>query len=103
MSELEQIERYQRALRSIAKNTCCGRCQEAALVAQDALGMERAAEESPRQYRMTDQELAGLVWLDAVISDPNAYDYAKDAARTICRLLADQAEELTRLHKRSEA
>lgn len=30
-------ERYKAALNSIAKNTCCEKCQEAALVARDAL------------------------------------------------------------------
>ena len=38
----DEIERLRAALRSIAKNTCCDRCQEAALVARAAL--ERAAE-----------------------------------------------------------
>lgn len=34
----ETIEAYETALRSIAANTCCGTCQEAALVATRALG-----------------------------------------------------------------
>jgi hypothetical protein len=33
----EQQRRYLEALRSIASNTCCDRCQEAALVARAAL------------------------------------------------------------------
>ena len=32
------VERLREALRSIAANTCCDRCQEAALVARAALG-----------------------------------------------------------------
>jgi hypothetical protein len=32
-----EIERLRAALESIAKNTCCDRCQEAALVAKAAL------------------------------------------------------------------
>lgn len=32
-----EIERLQEALRSIASNTCCDKCQEAALVARVAL------------------------------------------------------------------
>ena len=32
-----EIERLREALRSIASNTCCDRCQEAALVARAAL------------------------------------------------------------------
>lgn len=33
-----KIRQYETALRSIAANTCCDKCQEAALVAQAALG-----------------------------------------------------------------
>lgn len=33
----KEIERLREALQSIAKNTCCGACQEAALVARKAL------------------------------------------------------------------
>lgn len=32
-----EIERLHQALTSIARNTCCDRCQEAALVARNAL------------------------------------------------------------------
>lgn len=32
-------DRYKRALKSIARNTCCHICQEAALVAKKALGV----------------------------------------------------------------
>ena len=36
--ELEKlVKRYQSALESIARNTCCEQCQEAALVAENAL------------------------------------------------------------------
>ena len=31
------VTRYRRALESIARNTCCEQCQEAALVAENAL------------------------------------------------------------------
>ena len=31
------VTRYRTALESIARNTCCEQCQEAALVAQNAL------------------------------------------------------------------
>jgi hypothetical protein len=34
----ERIVKLETALRSIAANTCCDRCQEAALVARQALG-----------------------------------------------------------------
>jgi hypothetical protein len=34
----DEIENLRAALRSIAANTCCNRCQEAALVARAALG-----------------------------------------------------------------
>ena len=34
----DEIEKLRAALRSIAANTCCDRCQEAALVARAALG-----------------------------------------------------------------
>jgi hypothetical protein len=34
----EQLRVYDEALTSIAGNTCCGPCQEAALVAKKALG-----------------------------------------------------------------
>ena len=34
----QEIEKLRAALRSIAANTCCDRCQEAALVARSALG-----------------------------------------------------------------
>jgi len=34
---MDEIERLREALRSIASNTCCDRCQEAALVARAAL------------------------------------------------------------------
>jgi hypothetical protein len=34
----DEIEKLRAALRSIAANTCCNRCQEAALVARAALG-----------------------------------------------------------------
>ena len=34
---IDEIERLREALRSIASNTCCDRCQEAALVARAAL------------------------------------------------------------------
>ena len=34
---MDEIEGLRAALESIAKNTCCDRCQEAALVAQAAL------------------------------------------------------------------
>lgn len=33
----ERVKRLEEALRSIAKNTCCDRCQEAALIAKKAL------------------------------------------------------------------
>jgi hypothetical protein len=33
----DEIEKLREALRSIASNTCCDRCQEAALVARAAL------------------------------------------------------------------
>lgn len=32
-----ELSRYRSALESIAKNTCCDKCQEAALVAKSAL------------------------------------------------------------------
>jgi hypothetical protein len=34
---MDTLERYDTALRSIAANSCCDRCREAALVAQSAL------------------------------------------------------------------
>jgi hypothetical protein len=34
---IDEIRRLRTALRSIAANTCCGSCQEAALVAKKAL------------------------------------------------------------------
>lgn len=34
----DEIERLREALQSIAKNTCCDTCQEAAMVARKALG-----------------------------------------------------------------
>lgn len=34
----EQNDRFENALKRIASNTCCDRCQEAALVAKEALG-----------------------------------------------------------------
>jgi hypothetical protein len=37
-------EKMREALRSIANSTCCGRCQEAALVARAALATQRQAE-----------------------------------------------------------
>jgi hypothetical protein len=36
---LEGYERLKAALQSIASNTCCDKCQEAALVARRALGL----------------------------------------------------------------
>lgn len=36
-SDAERVARYEEALRSIAANTCCDKCQEAALVARAAL------------------------------------------------------------------
>lgn len=36
-------DRYKRALKSIAKNTCCDKCQEAALIAKSALEGESHA------------------------------------------------------------
>jgi chromosome segregation ATPase len=39
-----EIEKLRAALRSIAANTCCNRCQEAALVARAALGEKDNAE-----------------------------------------------------------
>lgn len=36
----EQRNKYIEALRSIAANTCCDKCQEAALVAKKALGVK---------------------------------------------------------------
>lgn len=36
----DEIERLREALQSIANNTCCDGCQEAALVARKALGGE---------------------------------------------------------------
>lgn len=33
----QRIEQLEAALKSIAKNTCCDKCQEAALVAREAL------------------------------------------------------------------
>jgi hypothetical protein len=35
---IEENEKLREALESIAKNTCCDKCQEAALVAKAALG-----------------------------------------------------------------
>jgi hypothetical protein len=35
---INRIEQLEAALRSIAANTCCDKCQEAALVARAALG-----------------------------------------------------------------
>ncbi len=35
-----EIERLRSALESIAKNTCCDKCQEAALVAREALEVD---------------------------------------------------------------
>ena len=35
---LDKVEQLRAALESIAANTCCERCQEAALVAREALG-----------------------------------------------------------------
>ncbi len=35
-----EVKRLRRVLFSIAKNTCCGPCQEAALVAQKALEVD---------------------------------------------------------------
>ena len=34
----DEIERLREALQSIANNSCCGTCQEAALIARKALG-----------------------------------------------------------------
>lgn len=36
-----RIEQLEAALRSIAANTCCDKCQEAALVARAALGEKK--------------------------------------------------------------
>jgi len=36
----DRIEALEKALRSIAANTCCDKCQEAALVARAALEMK---------------------------------------------------------------
>ena len=37
----DRIEQLEGALHSIAANTCCGKCQEAALVARAALGEKK--------------------------------------------------------------
>ena len=37
-AQAKRIEQLEAALRSIARNTCCGTCQETALVARAALG-----------------------------------------------------------------
>jgi len=37
----DRIEQLEAALHSIAANTCCGKCQEAALVARAALGEKK--------------------------------------------------------------
>jgi len=37
----DRIEALEAALRSIAANTCCDKCQEAALVARAALGEKK--------------------------------------------------------------
>jgi hypothetical protein len=36
---------------------------------------------------MTDAEKAALVWLEIVISDPNAFEYAKESARALKAML----------------
>lgn len=36
----QKANRYRDALLSISRNTCCGSCQEAALVAKEALNVE---------------------------------------------------------------
>jgi hypothetical protein len=33
----DRVEKYEKVLKSIAMNTCCDKCQEAALVAMQAL------------------------------------------------------------------
>lgn len=37
LADRDEIERLRKALQSIAKNTCCDTCQEAAMVARKAL------------------------------------------------------------------
>ena len=41
MDAADRIEALEAALRSIAANTCCDSCQEAALVARAALGEKK--------------------------------------------------------------
>ena len=41
MQEKRENDRLREALRSIARNTCCNGCREAALVARAALGEEK--------------------------------------------------------------
>jgi len=40
-NQKKRIEQLEAALRSIAANTCCDKCQEAALVARAALGEKK--------------------------------------------------------------
>jgi hypothetical protein len=52
-----EIQRLRSALQSIADNTCCDGCQEAALVAKRAL---RTAKETPYRLPFHDETMAAL-------------------------------------------
>lgn len=55
------IERMYSALQSIASNTCCDKCQEAALVAQKALGLDQRGLAKPKTMEgCGDKQLIGI-------------------------------------------
>jgi hypothetical protein len=70
-------EKMREALRSIANSTCCGRCQEAALVARAALGAQRQAEPvvSEAMARLTTFLEAQDALDNRELMGPNAEDY----------------------------
>lgn len=79
-AQREREERLRGALQSIAANTCCDRCQEAALVAQAALGVTTVQPQAAHSYASTCQHgnLPGACVLCAVAAD-------KSGAARICR------------------
>jgi hypothetical protein len=60
---LAELQSLRAALESIAKNTCCGPCQEAALVAQHALATRQA----------TPEEGAIMSWIQRQYSPPEGF------------------------------
>jgi hypothetical protein len=58
---------YRSALQSIAANTCCDRCQEAALVAKAALTPPPAAEEGKVKFTLSDKAKADIAAINAQV------------------------------------